>query len=631
MTSHTTESPILHDPDSLFDACEYDKALELYEELLATKPNSIEALTGKALCLFHLARFEEAVKFLQILLPFLPDSDQLKLLLAESLLQAKRTEDGRLCLEELVRKSPDNLDARLRLGKFYLDEDNYKAAYPHFVSVLKINSENSEALGYTGIVFIRFCQFDEAITVLSKAYKIDPDNALILNNLGRAFKMMGRQHDAMDWFRKAMLIEPNNACIISNYLFTLCYCEGLDPVFVAQEFFRLAPRCKPEGQQQMPVDINGKKRNRDKIRVGYVSGDFYTHSVCYFLEPVLQNHDRRKFEIFCYSVGRSHDATTDRLISLVDNWREMVAMPPVDLWQQIIKDQIDILVDLSGHTADNRLGAFSLRAAPIQVSWIGCPATTGLPEMDYYLTDHYCDPSGMTEQFFTERLCRFSRTFCCYLPPLTFPQISFSPCIRNGYITFGSFNNFAKVTQRQIKLWARILAAVPSSRLYLKSMSLGSSWVVNDVLEQFATKGVAKERLLVRGITETPQEHLGEYANVDIALDTYPYHGTTTTCEALWMGTPVITLAGNTHVSRVGVSLLENAGCPELIATSEEQYLQISVALATDLERILLYRKELRSRLATSPLMDAQGVTRELEEIYQQIYEQLDSSPGKCE
>lgn len=613
---------LLEAADQLFDAQEYAASLETYDKALGEQSGNVEALSGRALCLFHLARFEEAVAALQELRTILPESEQLQLILAESLLQAKRIDEGRQCLEELVRSAPGNVDAQLRLGRFYLDKDDYKAAYRCFAIVLQMNPDNAEALGYMGIVLIRHCQFDEAITVLSRAYALTPTNAMILNNLGRAFKMMGRQHEALDWFRQALEVEPENASIVSNYLFSLCYCEGLEPLWVAQEYFRLAPQCQPRGQHDLIDVVSVEPRKSDRVRVAYVSGDFYTHSVSYFLEPVLQHHDRKKYEIFCYSVGRAHDATTERLMSLVDCWRDMVAMPPEELWRQVRTDQIDILVDLSGHTADNRLGAFALRAAPVQVSWIGCPATTGLTQMDYYLTDYYCDPPGATEQFYTESLIRLPRTFCCYLPPLEFPPVGLSPFLANSCITFGSFNNFAKVTRRQIGLWARILAAVPGSMLYLKSMSLGSTSVKHDVLEQFAAVGVAEGRLLVRGITETSFEHLAEYGTVDIALDTFPYHGTTTTCEALWMGTPVITLAGSTHASRVGVSLLENVGCPELIATSEEHYVQIATTLARDVNRLKQYRRDLRSRLAYSPLMDAVGVTQELEEAYQAMYAQ---------
>ena len=611
------EDELLQTADSLFETGEYDRALAVYEEILLIRPADVESLTGMGLCLFHLARFEESIHALRILLKFMPDSDALKLILAESLILGKKIEEGRNVLEKVLERSPDNLDACFRLGKLNLDEDDYQTAYRYLATFLKHNPDHAEALGYMGIIFIRHCRFDEAISVLGKAYALEPDTAFVLNNLGRAFKMMGNQHEALVWFRKALDVEPENPSILSNYLFTLCYCDELAPAFVAQEFFRLAPCCRPKVEPSSGSPLTVGAAGSGKIRVGYVSGDFYTHSVAYFIEPILQFYDRQRYEVYCYSVGRSHDATTDRLITLVDVWREMIATPPEELWRQVREDGIDILVDLSGHTADNRLGAFSLRAAPIQVSWIGCPATTGIPQMDYYLTDAICDPIGMTEQFYTERLVRLPRTFCCYLPPMTFPPVGEAPFLANGHLVFGSFNNFSKVTTKQIKVWIQILKAVPDSKLYLKSMSLGSESVRQELQNQLSAEGVTVDRLIIRGITETSLEHLDEYTKVDIALDTFPYNGTTTTCEALWMGTPVITLAGSTHVSRVGASLLQNAGCSELIASNEEEYIQIAVMLAADTVRLQQYRHSLRGRLALSPLMDAVGVTQEVEQAFE--------------
>lgn len=604
--------------DRLFDSRQYAAALADYEAILAAKPGHPEAMTGRALCLFQQGRFEQAVTALQELLPLLPDSDQLRLILAEAQLLSGQRIEAQHGLEEILVRSPDNAEAQLRLGRIYLDQERYEAANRCIAAVLAQHPEHVEALGYMGLMLIRFCQFDEAMQALSRAYRLAPDNVLVLNNLGRACKMMGDPEQALHWYRLALDLEPDNACVVSNYLFAFNYCASVAADYAADEHFRRAPHCRPNGVV-LPEVAYEAVAGGGKLRIGYVSGDLYTHSVTYFLEPVLQQHDRHRFEVYCYSVGSTRDATTARLEQLSDCWRDMSAESPEVLARQIRSDRIDILVDLSGHTGDNRLGAFALRSAPVQVSWIGYPATSGLPEMDYYLTDDYCDPPGMTERFYTERLYRLPHSFCCYLPPMEFPPIAPLPCLSNGYITFGSFNNFAKVTQQQLALWARILQAVPEARLYLKSMALGTDSVKQRVLEQFAAAGVAPERILLRVVTKTPLEHLAEYGRVDIALDTFPYHGTTTTCEALWMGTPVVALTGTTHASRVAVSLLENAGCPELLAADEDEYLRQAVGLAADIDRLRGYRLSLRVCMAQSPLMDAVEVTREVERAFEEM------------
>ncbi len=607
-------SSILLAADDSFDAQNYGRALELYRSVLDQLPDDIEALTGTALCLVHLDRQDEALPLLLSLEKHMPDSDQLQFMLLEAQLQSGFQEQAEELLKRMVIRFPANVKAQIRLGRLYLDRGEYQEANRWLAAALEVEPNNVEALSYMGLMMIKFCQYDNAVTVLTRAYAKEPENVLVLNNLGRASKVMGHHEDAIKWYGKGLEVEPGNQSIISNYLFLLNYCHGLTPEFIAAEHFRLAPlyldQYAPEPSQLQ------LSPSSDKLRIGYISGDLYTHSVAYYFEPVLQHHDYQRFDVFCYSTGVTKDATTRRLESLPCHWREMTAVHPKRLAEQVRKDRIDILVDLTGHTGDNRLSVFAVRSAPIQISWIGYPNTSGLKQMDYYVTDAICDPPGMTDHLYSESLWRLPRTFCCYLPPMEFPVISPAPFLSNGHITFGSFNNFAKVTRQQIKLWGQILMRVPDSRLYLKSLSLGDVSVKQDVLAKFAEEGIAPERITLKVVTSTPLEHLQEYAQVDIAFDTFPYHGTTTTCEALWMGTPVITLAGSTHVSRVGVSLLHNVDCDELVASSPEEYIEKTVALAQSPRKLISLRENLRAMMAGSPLMDAAGVTHELEEAF---------------
>lgn len=613
-TSIENDRRLLVEADHLFDSTEYLQALIDYEAVLARDAANLEALTGAALCLVHLDRQDEALPLLISLETYMPDSEPLQFMLLEAELQSGFQDQAEARLRNMVIRFPDNVKVQIRLGRLHLDREEYQEANRYLTTALETDPYNVEALSYMGLMMIRFCQYDNAVTALKRAYTKEPENVLVLNNLGRASKVMGHHEEALMWYKRGLESEPGNLSIISNYLFLLNYCHDLEPEFIAAEHFRLAPRYlnseapEPLAVSSLPVT--------DKLRIGYISGDLHTHSVSYFLEPVLQHHDYQRFEVFCYSTGVTKDATTERLKSLPCQWREMTAVHPKRLAGQIREDGIDILVDLTGHTGDNRLSVFAARSAPVQVSWIGYPNTSGLKQMDYYVTDALCDPPGMTDHLYSESLCRLPRIFCCYLPPMEFPPISHAPFLSNGYITFGSFNNFAKVTGQQIKLWGQILRQVPASRLYLKSLSLGDVSVKQDVLAKFSEEGVAAERIILKVVTSTPLEHLQEYAQVDIAFDTFPYHGTTTTCEALWMGTPVITLAGSTHVSRVGVSLLRNVGCEELIAVSPEDYIEKTVALAQAPQRLITLRENLRAMMAGSPLMDAVGVTRELEEAF---------------
>ena len=604
--------------DQYFDQGKYAQAVEKYQVILEGNDSDVEGLSGKALSLFHMGKHEEAVPVLRQLVPAMPDSEQLALLLAESLILTDEQAEAESVLKTFLEHLPCSVAVLNRLGRMYYEKEQYQEANKCFGRAIELAPQNVEALSYMGMMLIRFCQFDDALVALQRANAVEPCNVLVLNNLGRAYKMMGQHSKALDWYSKALEIEPGNPVVVDNYLFALNYCHGLSPDFVAAEHFRLAKIYMKDVAWQMD---SFNKPAEPYLRVGYLSGDLYTHSVAYFLEPVLQHHNYGRFVVYCYSLGNNKDGTTDRLKSLPCKWRDMSGCSPEKVASQVRSDMVDILVDLSGHTADNRLGVFAARSAPVQVSWLGYPNTTGLDSMDYYITDNACDPVGMTEHLYSEKLWRLPRVFSCYLPPVEFPAVTLSPFKANGYITFGSFNNFAKVTSEQISLWARILRRVPGSRLYLKSMALGDNSVRHHVLSRFAAEGVDAERIVMRVVTATPLEHLQEYSKVDIAFDTFPYHGTTTTCEALWMGTPVITLCGETHVSRVGVSLLQTVGCPELIARTADDYVEKVVELAFDSGRLEYLREELRGMMALSALMDWPGVTRELEEAFEGMLE----------
>jgi predicted O-linked N-acetylglucosamine transferase (SPINDLY family) len=358
-----------------------------------------------------------------------------------------------------------------------------------------------------------------------------------------------------------------------------------------------------------------------RLKIGYVSADFKKHSVAYFIEPVLARHRKEQVSVHCYADVGQGDEVTERLRGYADHWHSIVGMTDEQVAALIRSDGIDILIDLAGHTAQNRMLIFARKPAPVQVSWIGYPATTGLSAMDYKIVDGYTDPPGKTEQYYTEKLIRMPGSFLCYQPDKDSPAIETLPALTKGYITFGSFNNFAKVTPQVMDLWGDILKSVPGSRLVMKARSLADRPTRESVMERFIAKGVGGERVELLGWEPTTQSHLNTYNRIDIALDSFPYNGTTTTCEALWMGVPVVTLSGETHASCVGVSLLTNAGLPELIARTPEEYIALAVELANDVQRVESYRRELREKMTRSALCDAEGFTAQLEMHYRQIWE----------
>jgi predicted O-linked N-acetylglucosamine transferase (SPINDLY family) len=357
-----------------------------------------------------------------------------------------------------------------------------------------------------------------------------------------------------------------------------------------------------------------------RLRIGYVSPDFRAHSVAYFLEGLLEHHDHSQVEVFCYAEVANPDAVTARMEQLAGHWRRITGMPDAEVAELIRHDGIDILVDLAGHTANRRLLVFARKPAPVQVTWLGYPNTTGLDTIDYRLTDHFADPPGSTEHLHSEQLIRLPQSAWCYRPLENPPPVSAPPVHDTGHITFGCFNAMPKINRPLLELWSGILLAVPGSRLLLKNASLGETSMQHQLWKQLQEMGIGPERVEMVGCVPDLSGHLGMYGRVDIALDTFPYHGTTTTCEALWMGVPVVTLAGKTHVSRVGASLLSNLGHQEWIASIPEEYVKIAVELAKDLPRLTALRSTLRERMQASPLMDAAGFARDIEAAYRKIW-----------
>ena len=335
---------------------------------------------------------------------------------------------------------------------------------------------------------------------------------------------------------------------------------------------------------------------------------------------VIEAHDRESFETFCYSDVSGGDIFTTRFESSADQWRDIRRLTNEEVADEIRADRIDILVELTGDTSENRLMVMARRPAPIQVSYIGYPNTTGMEQIDYRITDARADPPGSGDELYSETLVRLPSGFLCYRPWVNETTVSEPPSLTRGHVTFGSFNNTVKVTADVIKTWARILLALPGSRLVLKAMQLADDEARMLMLKRCESYGVTKERIELHGGFIPRDDHLNVYANVDVGLDPFPYNGATTTCEALSMGVPVICLDGDTHRARVGVSLLSEVGLTELIADTVDDYVRLAVDLARDPHYLTELRASLRNRLGSSPLMDAHATTKELEKAYRTMW-----------
>ena len=538
-----------------------------------------------------------------------------------------RAAEAQAALRRAIELKPAYAEAHFNLGNALRLGDDTEGAYAAYSEALRIKPDMAAALSNMGDLLKAKAELSQAVKFFMAALRVQPGMAEPLNNLGETLKEQGRITEAVTVFQKGLEQHPTHTVMHSNLLLALNYTADVPPEMVYRVHRHWAER---HADPVMPAGhhhANDRSPDR-KLRIGYVSPDFCAHSVSFFAEPVIREHDRTAFEVVCYPCSRRADAVTARLQGLADRWVPIAGLSDEQAAARIATDGIDILVDLAGHTAENRLTLFARKPAPVQVTWLGYPNTTGMRAIDHRLTDAVADPAGPADQLSAERLVRLPHGFHCYQPPVDVAPQPRPPVLNNGFVTFGSFNNTSKVTAEVVRVWAGILKCVPNARLLLKSRQMGDEETRARYHNSFAAQGIAPERVELLARIPAADGHLRAYDRIDIALDPFPYTGTTTTCEALWMGVPVLTLAGRTHVARVGASLLTNIGLTELIAGDEAEYVAKAVALAGDLERLVELRAGMRSRLEASPLTDYAGFTRAMERAFRAMWRQWVGQPG---
>lgn len=517
------------------------------------------------------------------------------------------------CYRRAIALEPRLADARYNLGNVHRQLGQVDQAIDCVGEAFRLESTRADWRCNLGDLFAQQLRLDEAVESYVAALKIDAGEARAYEGRASALLLLGRADEAEVDLREAMKLQPDNSRVHAAWLLCLHYRRGAEDLL--EEHAAWAKR-HTRGLGRQAARAAQERRPDRRINIGYLSPDFKRHSVACFVEPLLAAHDRRRFKVFAYSNVSYPDAVTRRIQGLCEEWRDVSRLNDDWVADRLRTDRIDILVDLAGHTAEGRMLSFARKLAPVQVTWLGYPNTTGLAAIDYRLTDAIADPEGRSERFWVEKLVRLGNGFLCYGPPAESPEIGELPLLRAGHVTFGCFNNLAKLTPSMIALWAGLLGALPGARLKLKSFGLKAASARCSVREQFAGHGVDPDRLELCAPEESFASHLAHYGGVDIALDVFPYNGAATTCEALWMGVPVITLAGPTHISRVGASILSHAGLDELVANSAQEYAQKALQLARDADRLRTLRAGMRERLRSSALLDARGFARSLENAY---------------
>jgi len=504
------------------------------------------------------------------------------------------------------------------LGNALMSVGRHAEAAQQFSRAIAIRPNYAEALSNLGTALEKQHKLTDAIAACQRALQLNPNLSQAWTNLGNALRQQGRISESIAAYRQSLQIAPNNHLARRHLLTALNFSPEESPQSIAAEHRKWGDEQWNLYGSEIRPHSNDRSPTRP-LRIGYVSADFKDQVVAAFLHRVLEHHDKSRFHIVAYSDVPHPDSFTARFQTFCDVWRDILQKTDDQVANQIRSDRIDLLIDLMGHIEGNRLAVFARKPAPIQITWLGYPNTTGLRTIDYRLTDAIADPPGQTETLHTEHLFRLPQSFLCYGPLHEVPVAS-PPFEGNGHITFGCFNDLQKVNVNVIALWSELLQRIPSSRVVLKARSLIDPGTADYIRQQFTTHGIPQSRLDLIGWQPTAEAHLQSYSQIDIALDPFPYNGTTTTCEALWHGVPIIALAGPTHVARVSTSILTNIGLPNLVANDPAGYLAIVAALANDLPRLLELRQTLRQRMIASPLMDAPTFTCALEDAYQDMW-----------
>ncbi|MDZ4801536.1 MAG: tetratricopeptide repeat protein [Bryobacteraceae bacterium] len=578
-----------------------------------------EDLLARAEARFSAGLVTESLRDIVQFLSRHPDAAAAALALYKRLQTTNNPPFARLALEAGLTVAPRSVPLLIKASIYDVNKGRIDSGYRLAEQALALAPENGEAWSTLAVACGFMGDYAQAVARLQQALRLSPQSASVIwRNLGWLHSTFGNGPHSTEAYHRAItsgaVVSPE---VHSSFLLSLRYWPSgsEDQIFNAYQQWG---QSVSEALRHHHAERGSfaPKVPHQRVRLGYLSADFREHSVMYFLEPVLANHDREKFEIYCYDDGSRHDSMTDRIRTHADQWRDIRGLNLGPALSRLREDKLDILIDLSGHMMGNRLAVFASRAAFLQGSWLGCPGTTGLRAMDFKLVDALTDLPVISDRWHTEKLVRLPSTFCVYQPPDADALPSAPPSAVNGYITFGSFNNPCKISDLTLHAWSKVMQSVSGARLRLKGPGFDRPLMQATWRQRLAGFDIPSDRVECLGKTDTTLGHLETYHDIDIALDTLPYNGVTTTCEALWMGVPVVTCWGEGHAARTGGSLLSSTGLQSLVGQTPEDFVRIAVDLAHDADRLRTLHAELRATMRASPLMNYSTFTREVEATF---------------
>ncbi|MEQ8735006.1 MAG: tetratricopeptide repeat protein [Rhodospirillaceae bacterium] len=633
LQEHPNQASVLNAyGNALRQAERFKEAQHALESALELEPENAEVLNNLGLVLALLGERFTAADMFERACALRPDMPVLANNYGTLLLKMFDLEAAIYQLARAVSLDSTYLDALVNLGVAHFMRGNYDEAIRAYRQTLSIDSYNAFAHYSLGVALLEQQDLTEAVKEIEYALIVNPHNVMARNTLGVALLEQHRIKEARTAMATAAEADTMSAPVYaSNHLFTSLYQPDVDNDELYRIHCDFGRRFTSGEIDQTRPHANPRDLNR-KLRLAYMSPDFRGHSVSHFMEALLEKHDRSAFEVILYSNTTRIDKITQAMERAANVWVETAGLTDAALVERIRSDRVDVLVNLGGHTSGNRLPACGHKPAPVQIEYLGYPDTSGVTAMDYRITDERADPKGEAESRSIETLLRLPECFHCYRPTSKAPSTAPAPHLERGYVTFGSFNVLPKLNANVVEAWSEILKHVPKSRLYLKCKQLKTESVRDRVLGYFSDAGIEASRISMEAFVPSVKDHLGRYAGVDLALDTFPYNGTTTTCEALWMGVPVLTVLGDRHSGRVGLSLLSAAGLDEeFVAPDIETYVAKAIAWGKSPERLAEIRGTLRGQMKTSPLRNEVEFTRTLEALYRTAWQAWCEGPETFE
>ncbi|MDP9175597.1 MAG: tetratricopeptide repeat protein [Planctomycetota bacterium] len=593
-----------------------NESIAAYRQAIALKPNYPEALNNLGNVFREKRQLDDAIDCYRAAIALMPNNPELHNNLAIALRGKGLLDEAIDAYLRAISIKPDYPEAYNNLGNARKDNGQTSHAIAVYRQAIFLNPNYPEAHSNLGAALIEIGDLDHAVAALQKAIALKPNYSDAYNNLAIALKDRGELDDALAAAHQAMALKPESPSAHSNLVYTLHFHPDYDARAIAEEHRRWNHQHAAPLTKEIQPHANDRNPAR-RLRIGYISPDFREHPVGRFILPLFANHDPTQFEVFAYSQVAAPDSLTQQIRSNTQTWRSIVGLSDAQCADLIRQDKIDILIDLTMHMARNRLLVFARKPAPVQLTYLAYCSTTGLQTIDYRLSDPHLDPPSTDLSVYSEQTIRLPETYWCYQPSIALREITPLPALKRGHITFGCLNNFCKVSHPTLETWSKILRDVPTSHLLLHTQEGVHRQRVRDHLEK---EGIDPTRIRFVPF-QSAEKYFDLYHQIDITLDTTPYSGGTTTCDALWMGVPVITLSGKTAVGRGGQSILTNLGLPELITTTPETYAETATQLATNLPRLIEFRATLRPRMQKSSLMNAKRFAKNVESAYRQIWQ----------